>query len=223
MDPNGDGLNSVVELSDDPSIDDGIDTDLDATTGDDDPTAIQVECSISDPTLPATGFAPDQVTSLPRQPLRMQYEAYGPLDLLIPSLGVESPIVGVPLAETGWDVTWLWNQVGYLEGTAFPTWTGNTALSAHNVLPNGLPGPLAGLEQLRWGDKVVIRSSGLNYIYGVREVYLTLPVDNSAIKHEDYDWVTLITCANFDDESGEYLYRSVVRAVLLSVKPNLHH
>ena len=223
MDPNGDGLNSVDELSDDPSLDDGIDQDSDSLTWDDDPTSIQVECSVSDPTLPATGFAPNQVTSLRRQPLRMHYETYGHLDLLIPRFGVETSIVGVPISERGWDVTWLWNQVGYLEGTAFPTWTGNTALSAHNVLPNGLPGPFAGLGQLRWGDEVVIRTSGLDYIYSVREVFLTLPDDDSVLEHEDYDWVTLVTCAGFDDESGEYSNRSVVRAILLSVKPNLRH
>jgi len=223
MDPNGDGSNSVDELSDDPGLDDGIDQDLDSFTWDDDPTSIQVECTISDPTLPPTGFAPDQVTSIPKQPLMMQYEVYGALDLLIPRLGIETSIVGVPIAERGWDVTWLWNQVGYLEGTAFPTWRGNTALSAHNVLPNGLPGPFAGIRQLKWGDEVVIRTSGLDYIYSVREVFQTHPDDSSALRHEDYDWVTLITCSSFDEESGEYSNRSIVRAILLSVKPSFHH
>ena len=50
MDPNGDGFNTIDELSDDPSRDDGIDTDMDngsddAGLGDDDPTRIHVDCA----------------------------------------------------------------------------------------------------------------------------------------------------------------------------------
>ncbi len=39
----------------------------------------------------------------------------------IPSLGVSTPIVGVPINENGWDITWLGGNAGYLAGSAFPT------------------------------------------------------------------------------------------------------
>ncbi len=38
MDPNDDGLNTILELSDDPGVDDGVDQDVDSGTADDDPT-----------------------------------------------------------------------------------------------------------------------------------------------------------------------------------------
>ena len=49
MDPNGDGINSIDELSDDPSRDDGLDTDMDNGSdnmgfADDDPTRISTNC-----------------------------------------------------------------------------------------------------------------------------------------------------------------------------------
>lgn len=71
--------------------------------------------------LPATGFAPDQVTLLPKQPVEAAYNDMDSLCLQIPSLNVDVPIVGVPQTSTGWDVTWLTNaQAGWLNGTAFP-------------------------------------------------------------------------------------------------------
>ena len=50
MDPNGDGSNSIDELSDDPTRDDGVDTDMDngpddMGLDDDDPTRIHVDCA----------------------------------------------------------------------------------------------------------------------------------------------------------------------------------
>ena len=45
MDPNWDGANSIDELSDDPTRDDGSDTDWDLGTDDDDPTRIHVDCA----------------------------------------------------------------------------------------------------------------------------------------------------------------------------------
>ena len=73
--------------------------------------------------LPATGFAPNIVTLLPAQPIEKAYADEG-MWLEIPALGVKQSIVGVPGPD--WDVTWLGSQIGYLQGTAFPTWNGNS-------------------------------------------------------------------------------------------------
>ena len=73
------------------------------------------------PELPETGFAPGVVTELPpAQP----YQDMGGMRLIIPALGLNMPIVGVSTGNDGWDLTWLWNQAGYLAGTAYPTWPG---------------------------------------------------------------------------------------------------
>ena len=70
--------------------------------------------------LPSTGFAPGVETPLSSQPLDEKYFSLGDLWLEIPKLGVQIPIVGVPQAKGSWDITWLGDQVGYLDGTALP-------------------------------------------------------------------------------------------------------
>ena len=40
----------------------------------------------------------------------------------------------------------------------------------------------------------------------------------TVMRHEDHSWVTLLTCKGFNEDTGEYDQRTVVRAVLISVK-----
>jgi LPXTG-site transpeptidase (sortase) family protein len=167
--------------------------------------------------LPATGFAPRVRTSLPAQPARLAYQDYGAMRLEIPNLGQSVAIVGVPKSGDGWDVRWLGEQAGYLEGTAFPTWAGNTGLAGHSTLADGSPGPFAKLGSLHWGDEVIIQAWGQRYVYAVRQNSLVGPGQLAALQHEDLDWVTLITCQGYDELSGMYLWRRVVRAVLVAV------
>jgi hypothetical protein len=79
------------------------------------------------PELTKTGFPPGMLTTLPPQPPGKAYTDLGELWLEIPSLKVKIPIVGVPLTENGWDVSWLSGQAGWLEGTTFPTWNTKTS------------------------------------------------------------------------------------------------
>ncbi len=167
--------------------------------------------------LPSTGFAPRLRTSLPAQPAHLAYQDYGAMSLEIPSLQQKMAIMGVPKSGDGWDVRWLGEQAGYLEGTAFPTWPGNTGLAGHSMLADGSPGPFAKLGSLRWGDQVIINAWGQRYIYAVRQNSLVAPGQLAALQHEDLDWVTLITCQGYDESSGKYHWRRVVRAVLVAV------
>jgi LPXTG-site transpeptidase (sortase) family protein len=166
--------------------------------------------------LPATGFAPGRLTALPDDPL--SYHAMGGIWLEIPVLRKSVSVVGVPLTELGWDLSWLGGQAGYLEGTAFPTWSGNSALTAHAYTPDGLPGPFVHLADLRWGDQVILHAFGQQYIYEVRQVRSVRPTDLSVLRHEELSWLTLLTCSVFDPVSESYLRRVVVRAVLIEVR-----
>lgn len=168
------------------------------------------------PALPATGFAPGRVTPLPDPPATSPYQALD-LWLTIPSLRVWAPVMGVPFEEGEWELAWLGYAAGYLEGTAFPSWPGNTALTAHVTLPDGTPGPFARLGELRWGDTVVLHVGGFRYVYEVRQVLHVRPDDLSALRHEELDWLTLITCEGYDEAQGEYMRRLAVRAVLIEV------
>ena len=142
------------------------------------------------------------------------------LSLQIPSLKVDVPIVGVPQTNTGWDVTWLTNgQAGWLNGSAYPTWDGNTVLTGHVTNASGNPGPFANIKTLKFGDRLTIQAYGETYTYEVRENKLVTR-DNMKVveEHKSRDWVTLITCEYFNETTGQYLYRRVVRAVLVEVE-----
>jgi LPXTG-site transpeptidase (sortase) family protein len=167
--------------------------------------------------LPATGFPPGVQIRLTIQPRALAYQDYGEMSLEIPSLEIQITIAGVPKSGSGWDVRWLGGQAGYLEGTAFPTWPGNTGLAGHTTLADGSPGPFAGIDALKWGDQVIIHAWGQRYIYEVRQNSLVLPNEIQSLRHEELSWVTLITCQGYDELSGEYRWRRIVRAVLVAV------
>ena len=78
--------------------------------------------------IPVTGFAPNTVTEL-NPASRPAYNSTN-LTIKIPAIKVNTSIVGVQLKNGNWDVSWLQNQVGWLNGTAYPTWTGNSVLMA---------------------------------------------------------------------------------------------
>jgi LPXTG-site transpeptidase (sortase) family protein len=168
--------------------------------------------------LPSTGFAPGRLTRLPPQPANRAYSDDGDLWLEIPDLGVSAAIVGVPRVGGQWDVSWLSTDVGYLVGTAFPTWSGNSLLTAHVTLPSGLPGPFADLAGLQYGDRVIVHAWGLHHVYEIQDVELVSPFDREVMRHEDQPWVTLITCQGYDERAQTYRWRVAARAVLVNVQ-----
>ncbi len=165
--------------------------------------------------LPATGFAPGVTTQLPKQSSTEMYQQYNHVSLEIPSQGVEAPIVGVPVTQERWNLSWLGDQAGWLHGTAFPSWAGNSAITAHVYDANGQPGLFNDLGELKWGDEVIVHAYGQAYVYEVRTVekYVQPDDTSSVYKHEDYPWLTLITCREYEEDSNSYRWRVIVRAV----------
>lgn len=170
--------------------------------------------------LPRTGFAPDVITELPIQPYALAYQDMNSMTLSLPDQSVNIPLVGVPIADDGWNLTWLGSSAGYLSDTAFPTLPGNTAVTGHAYLADGTPGPFASLDKLSWGDEIVLHAWGQRHIYQVRSVQQVAADDMRVLGHKDLDWITLITCKGFDETSGEYLWRTAVQAVLVRVEPD---
>ena len=173
----------------------------------------------SDPdVLPATGFPRGSVTRLAAQP---QNKSYSTIQMMleIPKLGLEMPIVGVPRSINGWDVTWLGDNAGYLAGSAFPTWAGNTVITGHVWDAYDQPGPFADLKSLQYGDHIKIPAMGQTHTYEVREQELVWPnrVD-TVLQHKEQDWVTLMTCEFYNPLNGEYLFRRAVEAVLMAIR-----
>jgi LPXTG-site transpeptidase (sortase) family protein len=170
--------------------------------------------------MPATGFAPRRVSAVAAQPAHKAYRAMSDLRLEIPALTLETNVVGVPVSADGWGLEWLAQDIGYLDGTAFPGWAGNSVLTGHVYLPNGAPGPFHALSRLRFGDQVVLHGYGQRYIYEVRGVQSVDPTDvDTVFQHEERAWLTLVTCQRYDEQTSEYTARLVVRAVLLKVEP----
>jgi LPXTG-site transpeptidase (sortase) family protein len=166
--------------------------------------------------LPSTGFEPRVVTDLSDRPPET-YIQTGEIMLEIPSLRINIPVVGVPLRNGDWNVSWLGGQAGWLEGTAFPSWKGNSVITSHVYLSNGLPGPFVRLGQLNYGERVIIHAYGQEYIFEVRSNDIVAPNDPSAFKHEERPWLTLVTCREYDEQTDTYRKRVVVRAVLVLV------
>jgi LPXTG-site transpeptidase (sortase) family protein len=168
--------------------------------------------------IPVTGFAPGHLTVL--STLSTGYKGLGDLTLDVPTLSINIPIMGVPQTnDKTWDVSWLGQDAGWLAGSAFPTWNGNSVLTAHVYDAFGKPGPFVDLSTLKWGDQIIINAWGSRYIYEVREVLQVTPGDASEMmKHQTLPWLTLVTCRGYDESLNSYLYRVLVRAVLVSVK-----
>jgi LPXTG-site transpeptidase (sortase) family protein len=200
------GSTSILDLANNP-LNNGIDMDLNFTV-------LPVAASS---TLPATGFPQGLVTALPAQSDEKAYEA-SEMILEIPALDVEAAIVGVPQSAEGWDTTWLGQNAGYLYGSAFPTWAGNTVITGHVWDNNNHPGPFANLKNLKYGDQIEILAFGQIYTYEVRDSNL-VSIRNTAkvFQHEDYDWLTLMTCEFYNPLTQNYMFRRVVRAVLIEV------
>jgi LPXTG-site transpeptidase (sortase) family protein len=168
--------------------------------------------------LPNAGFAPSVKTDLSNVPHESYTALANEIWLEVPSLGVKMTIVGVPLRSGGWNVAWLGRQAGWLEGSAFPTLKGNSVLTGHVVLASGLPGPFVNLGSLKFGDQVIVHANGQKFVYEIRSNKIVTPSDSSVFRHEEQSWLTLITCKDFDEETGRYLKRIAVRAVLVKVE-----
>jgi len=165
--------------------------------------------------LPQTGFAPGVITKIPSQSASEVFQLYNHVSLEIPALSLDAPIVGVPFSQGGWNLTWLGNQAGWLHGTVFPSWAGNSVITAHVVDADGNPGLFSDLNELKWGEEVIVHAFGQDYVYEVREIEKYVQPDDTSyvFEHEDYPYLTLITCKGYDEDSDSYRWRVVVKAV----------
>jgi LPXTG-site transpeptidase (sortase) family protein len=167
--------------------------------------------------IPITGFAPGESDQLYRAPFG-GYPVSGDLNITIPSQKLSIPIVGAVLENGGWNIDWLWYEAAWLQGTAYPTYSGNSVITAHVVTADGKPGPFARLKQLQIGDRVYIVSNGYRYIYVVRATKSVGPTDISILEHKDVPWLTLVTCDQYDKKTRQYLKRIVVSAELIQIE-----
>jgi LPXTG-site transpeptidase (sortase) family protein len=174
---------------------------------------------IVSPVLPETGFAPGMISILGSQPAEKAYAQLTGLWLEVPKLGMKMNIVGVPLLTDGWDVSWLGSRAGWLMGSAFPTWSGNSVITAHVWNADNAPGPFVDINKLSYGDRIIIHAYGQEYVYEVRSVLrISLNAFNMVFRHEELSWLTLLTCRGYSEATGTYHYRLIVRAVQVEIR-----
>jgi LPXTG-site transpeptidase (sortase) family protein len=171
------------------------------------------------PVLPTTGFAPGKITELPLQSVDMAYMEFSSFWLEIPSLGLSMDIVGVPQIDSGWDVSWLGQNAGWLYGTPFPTWPGNSVVTGHVWDAFDQAGPFVNINKLRYGDKIIIHLYGTEYTFEVRSKLSVMPDDLSLIEQEEeFAWLNLMTCRGFNAAVDTYNYRLIVRSILVDME-----
>lgn len=204
------GTTSVVDISGIPLAGNG------TTAG----TDFNLEFAIRVPPkkLPETGYPPIRGKKYPTNIQKgLAYQTQ--IHMEIPRLQMKAPIVGIPQSGDTWDVKWLYDQVGWLEGSAFPTWVGNTVLTAHVWNYDGTPGLFYRLRELRYGDQIFIKAWGKTYVYEVRERLWVSPRDVATVfESKKRDWITLITCWGYNPLTNSYLLRFGIRAVLMEVR-----
>jgi hypothetical protein len=99
-----------------------------------------------------TGFRPDTITKLDGF-IRPIYDTLN-LTIEIPVMRIKNSITGVQIKDGGWNLSWLQDQVGWLNGTAYPMLNGNSLLTGHVVNADGKPGIFARLKELGVGEQV---------------------------------------------------------------------
>jgi LPXTG-site transpeptidase (sortase) family protein len=128
------------------------------------------------------------------------------------------PILGVPFVDNSWDVSWLGNSAGWLENTAFPTWTGNSVITGHVWNSDNTPGNFAHLKDLKYGDRLEIYAFHQIYSYEVRDNLQIRPDQiDLALQHEKMSWLSLLTCESYNTSTSSYTARRLVRAVLVKI------
>jgi LPXTG-site transpeptidase (sortase) family protein len=162
----------------------------------------------------ATTIPPTQVATSVAQATAQQNQ----LRIVSPKASLSTAITELYFSPDGenWDLTYLENFAGHLEGTPELGKGGNFVLAGHVELKDGIPGPFVNLYKLVPGDDIMIYSEVTNQPYVVRyrvtEVKTVQPNDISVIRNRGYEELTLITCSDWDQETEQYLTRVIVHA-----------
>jgi len=115
-----------------------------------------------------------------------------------------------------WDVSYLNEYAGHLQGTAEIGRGGNVVLAGHVELKDGRPGPFANIGRLANGDSITIVSNApgnpVVMRYHVTEVRVVDPYDLNTIRNHGYEELTLVTCQDWSDKTHAYNKRLIVHA-----------
>ena len=139
--------------------------------------------------------------------------------IVIPSVGVNAEVKYVPFDGLTWLIAGLQNEIAWLGNTSWPGLGSNTVLAGHVTLRNGGLGPFFKLIDLVAGNEFTVYTEQNMYTYRVRERKTISEIDTSVISPTEHPQLTLITCTDWDGETGFYLKRLAVLSDLVNVQP----
>lgn len=143
-----------------------------------------------------------------RIPSRPQQDDPRPRRLLIPSIGVDTPVSEVFIVNEAWQVADY--AAGYHHGTALPGAVGNMVMAGHAGLRGAVFRDLGNLQP---GDEAIVETAGWQYRYKVRELREVWPTQVEVMDPTPTAVLTLITCTNWDTQ------RLIVVADLIDARP----
>ncbi len=131
-----------------------------------------------------------------------------PSRLLIPAIGLDTPVKEVFIVDGAWEVADY--AAGYLHNTALPGEVGNAVLAGHAGMRGGVFRDLGALGP---GADIYVDAGGWRYHYRVRATQSVLPTQVEVLAPTATPVLTLLTCTNWDTQ------RLVVVADLVDSKP----
>ena len=133
--------------------------------------------------------------------------------IIFPHAGTVGRIVTAQRIPGGWDITYLQDLVGHLEGTPW-IGDGNTVLAGHFEDQIGNPGPFRYLYEAEVGDRIMVQDGedAPMQIYQVTQVFATSPDDIEVLRNTDTPRLTLITCDDWNPGRQTYDERRVIVA-----------
>lgn len=137
--------------------------------------------------------------------------------IVFPGALMSAPIIPADRARGNWETRHLGDSVGHLAGTSWlDDAGGNIVLAGHVESATGAAGPFKHLFEAKPGDPVLLRDGAREAYFRVVSVDHTAPGDVQVVKQDGHRRLTLITCTDWDFESGSYQGRLVVVAEPIS-------
>lgn len=161
---------------------------------------------------------PTSTTALPEPTASVVPSAEPPVraTMSLPNAGVVAPIIDVFIRDGSWDVANLGAAVGHLQGTAPLGTRSNIGLAGHSELRDGTRGIFAYIQELNYGDPILIEMNDTRLEYRVSGLRSVQPNDLSVLRPTDHERLTLITCDDYDFLLNIYKTRVVVFAERVS-------
>jgi len=136
-----------------------------------------------------------------------------PPRLIIPYLKLDRDVEQVGIANGNWDLEHLGDEVGWLATTGeHPGDDLAVVLVGHVTTAPGTYGPFAGIGQLEYGEQIVYRWAGQEYVYEVRGQSRADEADVQRLYVPDGNQLLLVTCSSFDYFSMLYTRRLIITA-----------